>query len=237
MTSIFEKIGRHAVIVSFLVLAAGCGGSSGGGGGGGPAPVASPNGNQNTSSNSGNQNNGGTQTNNSGVTVPQGGTVPDTWFVNDDPASGQLRSHDAAEQAFADRVLELTNDFRVQNGLPRLFADSALDVSAKVHAEDMARRGYFDHDTQDFTQGQNTVSGFSPFVRMGMIGATYSTAAENIAAGQNTPDAVVNAWINSSGHRANMLNPNVTHLGVGYASGGSFGDYWVQNFRAGGNAP
>lgn len=233
MNSKIVNGGRGFFLVVSLLLAAACGGSSGGGGGGGPAPTT----NSSNSSNSGTQNSGGTQTNNSGVTIPQGGTVPDEWFVNDDPATGQLRAHDAAEQAFADRVLELTNDFRVQNGLPRLFADSALQVSSKVHAEDMARRGYFDHDTQDFSNGQNTVSGFSPFARMGMIGATYSTAAENIAAGQNTPDDVVNAWINSSGHRANMLNPNVTHLGVGYASGGSFGDYWVQNFRAGGNAP
>lgn len=235
MMTIIANCTRGASLLTCLALAAACGGSSGGGGGG--APAANAPASQNNGTNSGNQNNGGTSTNNSGVTIPQAGTVPDTWFVNDDPATGLLRSHDAAEQAFADRVLVLTNDFRAQNGLPRLFADSALEVSAKVHAEDMARRGYFDHDTQDFSQGQTTVPGFSPFVRMGMIGATYSTAAENIAAGQNSPDAVVNAWINSSGHRANMLNPNVTHLGVGYASGGSFGDYWVQNFRAGGNAP
>lgn len=226
-----RRLRQHFLWVSLLTLTVACGGSSGGGSGG-PAPVSAPQG-----SNSGNQNGSGNQGSTAAITVPQAGTVPDTWFVNDDPQSGQLRDHDSTEQGFADRVLELTNNFRAQNGLPRLFHDPVLQVAAKVHAEDMARRSYFEHDTQSFNNGQGTVSGFSPFARMGMIGATYSTAAENIAAGQNTPDAVVNAWINSSGHRANMLNPNVTHLGVGYASGGPFGDYWVQNFRAGGNAP
>ncbi|BDG35019.1 CAP domain-containing protein [Saccharococcus caldoxylosilyticus] len=61
----------------------------------------------------------------------------------------------------------------------------------------------------------------SPFTVMKNFGIRYCTAGENIAAGQRTPQEVVNAWMNSPGHRANILNKNFTHIGVGYAKGGS----------------
>lgn len=65
---------------------------------------------------------------------------------------------------------------------------------------------------------------------MQKYGIHYKSAGENIAAGQRTPDEVMQAWMNSSGHRANILNAKYTELGVGYYKGGSYGVYWVQEF-------
>jgi uncharacterized protein YkwD len=62
------------------------------------------------------------------------------------------------------------------------------------------------------------------------FGIQFSYAGENIAAGQRTPQEVVNSWMNSPGHRANILNRNYTKIGVGYASGGEYGTYWTQMF-------
>lgn len=216
--------GLFVLLISLLATA--CGGSSGGGGGGGPAPAApaSP-----TSIPS--------QMAAPGFTLPAAGTVPDTWFVSDNPSTGELHSHSANEEAFVQEVLSQVNAYRMANGLNPVAHDPLLEISAKIHAEDMARRAYFSHSTQDFTVNGQSVSGFSAFDRMSQIGATYSSASENIAGGQSSPSSVMNAWKNSSGHNSNLLNPNHTHLGVGYAAGGPYGHYWVQNFRRGGNAP
>ncbi len=85
----------------------------------------------------------------------------------------------------------------------------------------MAAKNYFSHTGLD---------GRSPFDRMRDAGYSYSSAAENIAAGQPTPAAVVNGWMNSEGHRANILNCKLTQIGVGVARGGSYGIYWTQVF-------
>jgi len=86
---------------------------------------------------------------------------------------------------------------------------------------DMRDKNYFSH--QSPTYG-------SPFSMMKNFGISYRTAGENIAAGQQTPQEVVTAWMNSPGHRANILNKSFTHIGVGYAKGGSYGHYWTQMF-------
>ena len=85
---------------------------------------------------------------------------------------------------------------------------------------DMRDKKYFSHTSPTYG---------SPFDMMKNFGISYRSAAENIAAGQTTPQAVVQAWMNSSGHRANILSTN-TCIGVGYAKGGSYGYYWVQMF-------
>ncbi|SPT92496.1 YkwD protein [Bacillus subtilis] len=82
----------------------------------------------------------------------------------------------------------------------------------------MKDKNYFDH--QSPTYG-------SPFDMMKSFGISYKTAGENIAKGQKTPEEVVKAWMNSEGHRKNILNPNFTHIGVGYVESGSI---WTQQF-------
>jgi len=120
---------------------------------------------------------------------------------------------------YEERVVELVNAERAKAGLKPLAVDMQLCRAARLKAEDMRDKNYFSH----------TSPTYGPFAEMlRKFGITYRTAGENIAAGYRTPEAVVAAWMGSSGHRANILNPNFTHIGVGYASGGSYGHYWVQ---------
>jgi uncharacterized protein YkwD len=125
---------------------------------------------------------------------------------------------------FQAQVLALTNAERAKAGCNvALKANSALTTAAQDHAEDMLKNNYFDHNSQD---------GTSPFDRMTAAGYKWSGAAENIAAGQATPESVMTSWMNSPGHKANILNCGLKDLGVGYAagSGAAYGQYWVQDF-------
>ncbi|MCO5167771.1 MAG: CAP domain-containing protein [Planctomycetes bacterium] len=141
------------------------------------------------------------------------------WYVND-AFGNPLKTHDATEATFAQEVLSLTNQQRANNGLPWLLADGAATQAAKAHVEDMRGRGYFAH---------NTPEGWSPLDRLQLLGASgFTRVGENIAMGQPTPQAVVTAWMNSPGHRANILDPAYTHLGVGVVR--SPGPYWAQVF-------
>jgi uncharacterized protein YkwD len=87
----------------------------------------------------------------------------------------------------------------------------------------MATNNYFSHNSQN---------GKTPFQRMTEAGYHWSMAAENIAAGQKTPQAVVTAWMNSQGHRENILNCGLKQIGVGYATSSTsrYGTYWTQDF-------
>jgi len=122
---------------------------------------------------------------------------------------------------FADQVVSLTNAQRASAGCPALTVSGTLTSVALAHSQDMAAHSYFEHNSQD---------GRTPFDRMTAAGYAFRSAAENIAAGQRTPAEVVDAWMNSAGHRANILNCGLTQIGVGYATGGSFGTYWTQDF-------
>jgi len=123
--------------------------------------------------------------------------------------------------ATAAEVIKLTNAERTANGCRALTTNAALTRAAQGHSDDMAAKNYFSHPSQD---------GRSPFDRMKAAGYSYRMAAENIAAGQRTPQAVVSGWMNSEGHRKNILNCSLTEIGVGVATGGSYGIYWTQNF-------
>lgn len=125
------------------------------------------------------------------------------------------------ENKLGEEVLRLVNFHRALAGLPWLSLDASLSAVAQAHSEDMAKRNFFSHTNPD---------GLSPFDRMKNHGISYRTAAENIAAGQKTPEAVVNGWMNSSGHRANIMNGAFNKMGLGTAYGGSYGIYWTQCF-------
>ncbi|MFF2448430.1 SafA/ExsA family spore coat assembly protein [Neobacillus sp. NPDC058068] len=119
------------------------------------------------------------------------------------------------------QVIQLTNQERAKNGLKPLTADWELSRVARYKAMDMRDKNYFSHTSPTYG---------SPFDMMKNFGITYRSAAENIAAGQTTAASVVQAWMNSSGHRANILSSQSTRIGVGYAKGGSQRYYWVQMF-------
>lgn len=119
------------------------------------------------------------------------------------------------------QVISLTNQERAKNGLKALTPDWELSRVARYKAMDMRDKNYFSHTSPTYG---------SPFDMMKNFGISYRSAAENIAAGQTTPASVVQAWMNSSGHRANILSSQSTYIGVGYAQGGSQRYYWVQMF-------
>ena len=116
------------------------------------------------------------------------------------------------------KVVELVNAQRRAYGLAPVALSEELCVKARVKSQDMAKNRYFDHNSPTYG---------SPFAMMQQLGVSYRFAGENIAMGYATPEAVVNAWMNSEGHRANILNANYQTLGVGYVADGN---YWTQWF-------
>lgn len=125
---------------------------------------------------------------------------------------------DKEGQAYEQEVIRLVNVERSKAGLPALKYDWELARVAKHKSQDMHDNKYFSHTSPIYG---------SPFQMMQSYGIKYRSAGENIAMGQRTPQQVVNAWMNSSGHRANILNKNFTHIGVGYVADGH---YWTQMF-------
>lgn len=120
------------------------------------------------------------------------------------------------------QVASLTNSERKSAGFGSLILDSQLSKLARMKAEDMAKKGYFSHTSPTYG---------SAFDMMKKYGVSYRTAGENIAKGQKTPEAVMNGWMNSSGHRANIFSSTYTHIGVGYAKDSKGNTYWVQIFK------
>ena len=118
-------------------------------------------------------------------------------------------------------MLRLVNAERSRAGCRLLTVNSALTKAARAHSTDMARKNYFSHTSLD---GRSAVD------RMRAAGYSGRMMGENIAAGQPTAASVVKAWMNSPGHRANILNCGYRYLGVGHATGGYYGNYWTQNF-------
>lgn len=118
-------------------------------------------------------------------------------------------------------ILKLVNAERSKVGVKPLTLNWELSRVAKFKSEDMRDNKYFSHTSPTYG---------SPFDMIKSFGISYSAAGENIAAGQKTSDEVMKAWMNSSGHKANILNANYTQLGVGKATGGSYGTYWTQMF-------
>ena len=121
--------------------------------------------------------------------------------------------------AYELRVIELVNLERARYGLKALKANTELSNGARKKSLDMHDNGYFAHNSPTYG---------SPFDMMKSLGITYRKAGENIAKGYKTPEAVVKAWMNSEGHRANILNASYTEIGVGYIADGS---YYTQWFR------
>lgn len=118
-------------------------------------------------------------------------------------------------------VLKLVNKVRSENGLsPLAWADDVANV-ARAHSKDMIDRSFFSHTNPD---------GLSPFDRLNNNGISFRSAAENIAYGQRTAEAVMDAWMNSSGHRANILNKNITEIGIGAVKNQNGTIYWTQVF-------
>lgn len=154
------------------------------------------------------------------VELPDGSTGEST----NDSATGDSdpeESRGESESSQAVEILNLVNQERKKAGVPALTLSEKLTSIANTKAKDMADNNYFSHTSPTYG---------SPFDMLKKFGVSYSYAGENIAAGQRSAQEVMNSWMNSSGHKANILNKNYTQLGVGYTTGGQYGTEWVQLF-------
>ncbi|MFI8823951.1 CAP domain-containing protein [Streptomyces sp. NPDC053431] len=138
-----------------------------------------------------------------------------------DAGSDAHTQRDAGVSSVADQVIALVNAERAKAGCGALTANATLTRAAQGHSDDMAARDFFDHTNPD---------GAGPGDRVTAAGYPWSTYGENIAMGQSSAEQVMEAWMNSPGHRANILNCDFKEIGVGIHNSG--GPYWTQVFGA-----
>lgn len=133
----------------------------------------------------------------------------------------------AASSSLSDQVLTLVNNYRSQAGLKPLRLNSLLTTAAQAHSQDMALNDYFSH---------TGFNGSTADERISATGYNYAAIGENIAAGFATPEGVVAAWMDSPGHRANILHPVLKEMGLGFyflesdTGSNNYRYYWTQNF-------
>lgn len=138
---------------------------------------------------------------------------PDMIYVGD-----KIIISENEQQAVEEQVVSLVNKERAKAGLAPLTIDWELSRVAKYKSQDMHDKKYFSHTSPTYG---------SPFDMMKKFGISYKSAGENIAKGQRTATQVMDAWMNSSGHRANIMDAKFTHIGVGFVEDGY---YWTQMF-------
>jgi uncharacterized YkwD family protein len=143
---------------------------------------------------------------------------PEAPEVTPDKSTDEKQETSSELSAFEQEVVKLTNAEREKQGLSALKIDTELSKVARIKSQDMKDNNYFDHNSPTYG---------SPFDMMKKFGISYTSAGENIAQGQQTPEEVVQAWMNSQGHRENIMNSSFTHIGVGYVESGN---YWTQQF-------
>ena len=127
----------------------------------------------------------------------------------------------AGQSSMTSQVVNLVNSERTAQGLTALQKDSRLAALAQQKAEDMAKNQYFSHTSPTYG---------SAFDMLKAAGYSYKTAGENIAMGQKSASSVMDGWMHSSGHRANILHTSYEKIGVGYAVSADGMPYWVQIF-------
>lgn len=123
---------------------------------------------------------------------------------------------DSSVSSIEKEVVRLVNIERQKAGLSPLKIDTELSKVARLKSEDMKKKGYFSHTSPTYG---------TPFDMLKQFNISYKSAGENIAKGQRTAEAVVNAWMNSEGHKRNILSKSFTHIGVGFSS-----NHWTQLF-------
>ncbi|MDF3002922.1 MAG: serine protease [Bacillota bacterium] len=156
------------------------------------------------------------------TTTPTKPTTPDTTTPTK-PADtdSNTNTDNAAIGNYEQQVVDLVNKERAAAGLSALKVNTKLASVAETKAEDLRDKNYFSHTSPTYG---------SPFDMMKQFGITYTAAGENIAKGQKNPSSVMDGWMNSEGHRANILNSSYTEIGVGYVTDSNGNTYWVQMF-------
>ncbi|WP_419726957.1 CAP domain-containing protein [Terrisporobacter petrolearius] len=178
--------------------------------------------NAGNSSNQGNNNanTGNNNNNNNSNTNDKNDNVVEKPST-DNNTSNNNQSTTGSFSNFQKEVTRLVNVERSKRGLSELAFNSQLSNVATLKSQDMINKNYFSHTSPTYG---------SPFDMMKQFNISYKAAGENIAMGQKTPVDVVNAWMNSQGHRENILNPNFTDIGVGVAKSSNGTLYWTQMF-------
>lgn len=139
------------------------------------------------------------------------------------PSSSGTGTSTASDATAAQDVVRFTNDARARRGLPALRTSALLMEAARIHAQQMAQAQRAEH----------TISGARyPTMqsRLDAVGYPYAQAAENVAWNQPGAQTVVTGWMNSSGHRANILDPGLTEMGAAMARSSRGEPYWIQVF-------
>jgi len=142
----------------------------------------------------------------------------------------RIDTEDAQNLALEEEVLKLVNEIRISKKLNPLQYQKGLSLAARSHAQDMAIDNYMEHSTYD-RQNDKLVLVCGTFDRIKKF-ISFPYLGENISAGKTTAKETVDGWMNSTGHRANILNPNYKYQGVGYYYNlnSIYKHYWVQNF-------
>lgn len=132
--------------------------------------------------------------------------------------------------AWEQTIVEKTNEIRMQNGLPPLKRIETLDEASRYHVADMSNNDYFDHNTFNRVNGQ-LKEVCDPWNRIEHYYTNWQALAENIAAGQTSPDMAMSGWMHSPEHRHNILSDSYSEIGVGFYKGtGEYVYYWGQDF-------
>lgn len=148
------------------------------------------------------------------VITPPGENTPDT----DQPGT-DTEKPGTEERSFAEKVADLVNAERAKAGLDALTIDKGIESAALVRAKEIET---------SFSHTRPNGSSFSTVLTEN--GITFRGSGENIAWGQRTPEEVMNGWMNSEGHRANILNPKFKKIGVGFYQNAEGRNYWTQLF-------
>src|SRR5690606_9952853 len=133
----------------------------------------------------------------------------------------RLKPESSETVSIEKQVINLVNQERSKAGLSPFKENQELSRVAEFKSQDMAENAYFSHNSPTYG---------SPFGMIKNFGISYNSAGENIAVGQKTAAEVVEVWMDSEGHRKNILSKQYTEIGVGYVEGGKYGHYWVQMF-------
>lgn len=126
-----------------------------------------------------------------------------------------------AVKSIEQQVIARVNQERKKRGIAPLQSNWQLSRIARYKSRDMRDHHYFSHTSPTYGD---------PFTMIRNFGLSFTSAGENIAAGQTSAAAVMKAWMNSPGHRRNILSASYTQIGVGYAQGGNMRYYWTQEF-------
>ena len=175
------------------------------------------NGNNNANCNNGNGSNTNNGNTNNGNT--NNGNTNNGNTNNGNTNNGNTNNGSTSNKTYTQQVVDLVNAERAKAGLAPLTIDANVEKAANVRANEIQTS--FDHVRPNG-------SSFSTALREQSV--NFQGAGENIAWGQKTPEEVMNAWMNSAGHRANILNKNFTHIGVGNLQNSAGTQYWVQLF-------